>query len=147
MDRDRDPPVETTGKVLTFPFHGAEPEVAAAGVAGLDDARAAARRGRLSAAWIDGAWVLLATILAGYRVWIAVAHRQVFGAEASAAFVLVVSMPLIRARRIVAAVGRAVAALRRRPSPGRGIESGGPDSPPKLPVRRGRPVRRRSKKP
>jgi len=135
MDRPGNPPVETTGKVLTFPSPDSEfpPPAAEAEASAAGDARVnvalAMRRRRRQAKRLGLAWMLLAWILAASRLSFAVTHRQVFGIEASAAFLLVVSLPLILARRVAGALRSAAGALcsarRRR----RGAdEPAGPDA-------------------
>ena len=117
MDPPGDPPVETTGKVLTFPspdseFPPADAEVeATAGTARVNVALAMRRR-RRQAQRLGLAWMLLAWSLAASRLSFVVTHRQVFGTEASAAFLLVVSLPLILARRVAGAVRGVAGALR-----------------------------------
>jgi hypothetical protein len=144
MDRPGEPRVETTGKVLTFPTPGAEPEVDGTGTAEVNAAHAR-RLKRGLGAWFEGTWVLLAWILVARRLSSAVRHREVFGVEDSTAFLLVVSMPLIRARRIAAALGHAARAL--HPKKREAGDAGPEGSKPRPPGVRGRRARKRDGRP
>jgi hypothetical protein len=127
MARDREPPVEPTGKVLTFPSADRQPESTEEALARVAAAvRGEPRRGQRWVEWIDGAWVLLASVIAACRVWSAAEHREVFGVQASIAFALVVSVPVILARRILAALRHAGAARRRKGPGGGGAVPDGP---------------------
>jgi hypothetical protein len=122
MEPPENPGVETTRKVITFPPPAAETEARAGGAVRVTEAEAMRRRRQL-AQWLDGMWLLFAWILAASRLSFAVSHRQVFGAEASTAFLLVVSMPLIRARRVAAKLRGAISVLRSANRAGRAAES------------------------
>src|SRR6266404_312847 len=104
MERHRNPQVDATGKVLRFPPISAGRAPTASDVAEVNQARVLRRREKRSALWIDGAWVLLAWIVAVCRLRLAIMQHEVFGAEASMAFLVVVLMPLMRAPRIIAVV-------------------------------------------
>jgi len=67
--------------------------------------------------------------------WLAIVQREVFGAEASMAFLVVVLLPLIRAPRIVAAIRRVVLALKRVSSARRGMDLEAQGAPPPAPLR------------
>ncbi len=138
MDHRGDHHVETTGKVLTFPPPYAEAEASAADVVRSNEAHVMRRR-RRQAEWFEGAWVLLAWVLAAIRLAFAVRQRQVFGLEASTSFLLFVSAPLFLARRIAAVVRGAVHALGSAIRARRGVERAKAAEPARLPAgRRGR---------
>jgi hypothetical protein len=100
-------------KVVTLrPRASPPPEKAGVIFAGPDTHKLWTRR-QLWARWIDAFWVLLATVLAASRLFDAVQRREVFGLEASMAFLLVASIPLIRGRAFFSALRRVPGALRK----------------------------------
>ena len=142
MHRQQDPQVETKGKVLRFPSLGAGHAATASHIARVNAAHALQRREQRAAAWIGGAWVLLAWIVAVCRLHLAITQHQVFGAEASMAFLVAVLLPLMRARSIAAAARDALVALRRAWSARRDAPPDGSDKQSPLPSERrsGRPL-------
>jgi hypothetical protein len=131
MDEPQKPDAETTRKPLVFPSQDVDADAGAASVARIEGARATLlRRRRME--WLEGTWVILAWIVAANRVSFTVRQREVFGFEAMTAFLLVVSMPIIRAPYIAAAVRGIVRALRSR----KGAEPAGTDAQPRVLRRR-----------
>jgi hypothetical protein len=57
-------------------------------------------------------WLLLAWLLAAGRLHLAVAEREVFGPEATLAFLLAVVMPIVRVRKLARALHTAAQLLR-----------------------------------
>lgn len=144
MPSDRNPDVETPRKVITFPPPAPEGGANTADAAGVN-ARTRWRRQQRLTAWFEGLWALLAWVLAASRLRWTVAHREVFGPEAVIAFVLVVSMLLLRGPRSVAMLVRAARALRSATAVRGAAEREGSGTP--LPdARRGRPRKRGGRK-
>jgi hypothetical protein len=113
MDVQRKPLSERVGKILKFPLLGPKRGAHASGRASVLEARIFERRRRRLAQWINGIWMLLAWAVSAFRVRFAIGHHQVFDAEASIAFVVVVLMPLMLAPKIITAIREAILALRR----------------------------------
>jgi hypothetical protein len=98
------------------------------------------RRQRRAAAWLNGTWVLLAWTVAVDRLWLAIKHHQVFGAETSIAFLVVVVLPLMRGPKLVRAMWPAAVALRRASAARRDANGEPHDAPPRPRSRSGHPL-------
>src|SRR5690242_13384491 len=83
--------------------------------------RAARIRRQRVALWFTRFWIVAAWVLAASRVHRAIAAREIFGAEASLAFLIAVVVPLARVRAVASVVGEVATALRRPKT-----RSGGP---------------------
>jgi hypothetical protein len=103
MDDTEKAQVEATRKVLAFPPKGSDLGAAEVGAVTQEGVRNAERAGRRMG-WLAGTWVLFAWIIAERRVSLAATHREVFGAEATTALLVFISMPMIYARRLAMAV-------------------------------------------
>ncbi len=112
MDRHRDPPFEPRGKLLWIVPRRRRPATTV-DVALVQHERAQRRKDERVAAWLRGAWVLMAWIVSVSRLRLGVARHEVFGVESTLAFLVVISLPLLHGRRVVSAVRMAVKALRR----------------------------------
>jgi hypothetical protein len=108
MDDPRNPHDDTPGNVVPFRGHAPGSDPNASHAAQEPSAPKKSPEWR----WLDGIWVLVASLLAAYRVWVAGMRRETFGLEASTAFVLLVTTPLLRPRRVVAVASRIRRALR-----------------------------------
>jgi hypothetical protein len=119
MDHERDSEEQPPRKVVTLRPRASEGEGpdAKATTRAVEDPRSVWRRRQRLVRWAEGSWVLLAVALAVHRLWVAVARREVFDAEASMAFTLVVTIAILRGKALVG-MGRGLAsALSRRRSP------------------------------
>jgi hypothetical protein len=111
MDQRSSRQVEAAGRLLAFRPRGAEP--ASPGRPCAPAFRGVVPRREGANPWPGLAWTLLAWLLAVSRVRLAAVQREVFGAEATMAFVVAVLMPVAQGRQIVAAARTTIAALRR----------------------------------
>jgi hypothetical protein len=111
MDRHRNPPFETTGKVVRIvPKRRGRPTTL--DVAMVNEERAMRRREQRAVVWLDGAWAVLAWTVSVFRLRLAVVHHEVFGLETTLAFLVAVALPFLKGRRIVAGVRTAAIALK-----------------------------------
>jgi hypothetical protein len=97
------------GKLLAF---RAGPRSSHSLPAGLTGGAEVERRAQLVDHWSAQIWLLLAWLLAAGRLHLAVAEREVFGPEATLAFLLAVVMPIVRARKLARALHTAAQLLR-----------------------------------
>ena len=118
MDGHRSPQVEPTGKVVKFPPLALRQKANASG-AKVYQASVLEQRRRRAGKWLDAAWMVLAWIVAAAQLSVAIVHHQIFGTLSSMAFVVVVSLPLLRMGEILGAVRGAMAALKRMRTPRR----------------------------
>ncbi|HTQ05978.1 MAG TPA: hypothetical protein VMI54_19085 [Polyangiaceae bacterium] len=119
MARERDAPREPRGKILLFRRLRSSRSNGASDSDELDPEDAARVRRALIALWFTRAWIVAAWLLAALRVHRAAVTREVFGAEASIAFLVAVAIPLWRVRVVASVVGEVARAFRRRrPHPG-----------------------------
>jgi hypothetical protein len=112
MDHRRNPPVEPTGKVLRLVPRRRGRPTTTLDVELVKEEREQRRRDQRAAAWFDAAWVALAWTVSVWELRRAIAHREVFGVETTIAFLVAIALPLVRARRIIAALRRGTAVLK-----------------------------------
>jgi hypothetical protein len=117
MDHERDSGEKPPRKVVTLRPRASEGEGPRATARAPEDPRSAWRRRQRLIRWAEGSWVLLAIALAVHRLWVAVARRAVFDADASMAFALVVTIALLRGKGLLGLVRGFVSALSRKQSP------------------------------
>jgi hypothetical protein len=121
MDRHRHSEIEARGNVLKFrPLRAGRPATTA-DVARAKEEQSLRHREQRLAVWVVRIWMLLAWLVALSRLRLALAHHEVFRADASVAFVVAVIIPIMRIKSIVAVLREAVAAVRRA-KPGGGKE-------------------------
>jgi hypothetical protein len=109
----RKPAVEPKGKLLTFPPSGRSAHAGDVRVTQMMQVARAESRLRQLDDWNGRAWMVLAWMLGAYRLHLAVVQREVFGLDASLAFLFAVLMPIMRARGIARALAELVRPLRR----------------------------------
>ncbi len=114
MASERTPHSERPGKLLLFRRLRSNLPGAASDARTLDAERAARLLRARLALLLTRSWIVAAWLLAALRVHRAVVSREVFGAEASLAFLVAVVVPLARTRAVVSVVGEVAHALRRR---------------------------------
>ena len=124
MASERDAERQPRGKVLLFRRLLSGRSSAGKEAKALEAEHAARIRRARVALWFNRAWIVAAWFIAASRVHRASVSREVFGVEASLAFVVAVAVPLVRVRALAAVVGEVATALRRRRLP-----SGGPPDP------------------
>jgi hypothetical protein len=112
MEGHEDQGARPPRKVVTLRPRAPAPE-GGRGAQARPDARKLWSRRQALARWIDAFWVLLASALAASRTWDALERHEVFGLEASVAFVLLVSIPIIRGRALFSALALTPRTLRR----------------------------------
>jgi hypothetical protein len=113
MDPRRNPSVAGQGNVLLFPSRS-EHRLPKSEGARAKEERALRNRQRQMSAWSRTAWLLMAWSVAMFRVGSAIRHREVFGLEASLAFVVVVWMPILYGKSFVGAIRRGIIVVRRK---------------------------------
>jgi hypothetical protein len=116
MHHHRTPQIESMGKLLAFPV-----PTRRRGWIEIEDGRAGklaaaslARKLARSDVWSVRVWLILAWVLAAGRVHLAATQHEVFGLEASLAFVVMVVMPVVRAPNIARVVADGVRALKQQ---------------------------------
>jgi hypothetical protein len=110
------------GKLLTFPQPGRAAHAGGVRVTRMTQVASAERRLRQLAEWRGRAWLVLAWMLAADRLHLAIVQREVFGPEASLAFLLAVLMPITHARNIVSALAELARPVRRAVAARRGAK-------------------------
>jgi hypothetical protein len=101
-------------KVVTLRPRVRDDESKPATVPVAEDPRSLWRRRQQLVLWAERGWVLLAIVFAAHRLWSEVTRREVFDAEASMAFALVVTAPLLIGKGVWTIVGSAIRALARK---------------------------------
>ena len=112
MDRRRDPPFEPRGKLVWIVRQRRRPATTS-DVALVQHERAQRRRDERAAAWLRGTWVAMAWIVSVCRLRLGVVRHEVFGGEPTMAFLVAISLPLLHARRVLAAFRWVTKAFRR----------------------------------
>jgi hypothetical protein len=100
------------GKLLAFRPRPRSSHSLPTHAARVSDGADVERRMQLVDHWSVQLWLLLAWMLAVGRLHLAVVQREVFGPEATLAFLLAVVMPIVRARTLFRTVHIAVQRLR-----------------------------------
>ena len=138
MEQRRGNEIEPGAKVLKFrslrPRRGRV--VTASEVAQIKEARVLQSRRQKIAAWLNEAWMVLAWIVALSLLTPALSHHRVFNIELSMAFVLAISLPMMRGGRIASAVRAALAGLSlRRRARREAKRSRTAQTPPRVPLK------------
>jgi hypothetical protein len=100
------------GKLLAFRARPRSSHALPAGSARGTGCAGVERRVQLADQWSAQIWLLLAWLLAASRLHLAAAEHEVFGPEATLAFLLAVVMPIVRVRKLARALHTAVQLLR-----------------------------------